>query len=86
MKIVVDNRRPSTDSDEAMDEQEDTLEPIEEPTVLHVNFGKKRKSAKDENLSDVSEDDDDEEEDETEFHVNLDKVPPSLQNTTLVNN
>ena len=55
------------------------------------------KMSEDDHLSDVSDEEDlvdldqeielkvgEEEDDETEFHVNLDKVPPSLQNTTLV--
>ena len=91
LKIVIDNnnnnKSVANDAYEDIDSNDSSEQNMLELAEEQLN-GDEFESVKriDDNISNVSEDQEslDKDEDEIEFHVNLDKVPPSLQNTILV--
>ena len=88
LQIVIDNTRKSDDEDELMDadtsgdddddEEEGENEGSPQPNMLEIND--ETESIEEEAVAVVDVD----VLDETEFRVNLNKMPPNLQNTSLV--
>jgi stress response protein SCP2 len=86
LKIVVDNKNgngcEASESDLLDYDEMDTDDNVNSNAQIDPNANNNNRSV--EIAGDEANQVEQNEEDETEFHVNLDKVPPTLQNTILV--